>query len=167
MQIISGTTDFLLQGASAVAIGKFDGMHRGHKALLSEILEAKKRGLQAVVFTFDPPPAVLFSGKAVKGLTTREEKRRLFRQIGIDVLIEFPLTFQTAAISPEDFLRVIVQEQIGAKLVALCGDGNGCARQTVRAYIGISYRQPDASCRQAFAAKRRVPLGGGMQQWCF
>ena len=118
MQIISGTTDFLLQGASAVAIGKFDGMHRGHKALLSEILEAKKRGLQAVVFTFDPPPAVLFSGKAVKGLTTREEKRRLFRQIGIDVLIEFPLTFQTAAISPEDFLRVIVQEQIGAKLVA-------------------------------------------------
>ena len=118
MQIISGTTDFLLQGASAVAIGKFDGMHRGHKALLSEILEAKKRGLQAVVFTFDPPPAVLFSGKAVKGLTTREEKRRLFRQIGIDVLIEFPLTFQTAAISPEDFLRVIVQEQIRAKLVA-------------------------------------------------
>ena len=57
-----------------MAIGKFDGMHRGHKTLLSEILEAKKRGLQAVVFTFDPPPAVLFSGKAVKGLTTREEK---------------------------------------------------------------------------------------------
>ncbi len=37
---------------------------------------------------------LFFSGKAVKGLTTREEKRRLFRQIGIDVLIEFPLTFR-------------------------------------------------------------------------
>ena len=62
--------------------------------------------------------ALLFSGKAVNGLTTRDEKRRLFRQIGIDVLIEFPLTFQTAAISPEDFLRVIVQEQFSATLLA-------------------------------------------------
>lgn len=67
MQIISGTTDFLLQGASAVAIGKFDGMHRGHKALLSEILEAKKRGLQAVVFTFDRLRLFFFPEKQSKG----------------------------------------------------------------------------------------------------
>ena len=91
MQIISGTVDFELQGASAVAIGKFDGMHRGHKALLEEILRAKKEGLLAAVFTFEPSPAAFFSGKSVKGLTTKEEKRRMLRQLGIDVLVEFPL----------------------------------------------------------------------------
>ena len=49
MQIISGTTDFLLQGASAVAIGKFDGMHRGHKALLSEILDCRRSYLHLIL----------------------------------------------------------------------------------------------------------------------
>ena len=72
MQIISGQTQFKIQQASAVAIGKFDGLHRGHRELLEEILAAKKEGPAAVVFTFDPSPTVFFSGKAMKVLTTRE-----------------------------------------------------------------------------------------------
>ena len=63
MQIISGTTEFWLERPSAVAIGKFDGMHRGHRALLERIVEAKESGLQAVLFTFDPSPAAFFSGR--------------------------------------------------------------------------------------------------------
>ena len=118
MQIISGTVDFELQGASAVAIGKFDGMHRGHKALLEEILQAKKEGLLAVVFTFDPSPAAFFSGKSVKGLTTKEEKRRLFRQLGIDVLVEFPLNGETAGMLPEDFIREILCHRMKAAFIA-------------------------------------------------
>ncbi len=118
MQIISGTVDFELQGASAVAIGKFDGMHRGHKALLNEILQAKKEGLLAAVFTFDPSPAAFFSGKAVKGLTTKEEKRRLFRQLGIDVLVEFPLNETTAAMPPEEFIRAVLCRRMKAAFIA-------------------------------------------------
>ncbi len=118
MQIISGTVDFELQGASAVAIGKFDGMHRGHKALLKEILQAKKEGLLAAVFTFDPSPAAFFSGKSVKGLTTKEEKRRLFRQLGIDVLVEFPLNGETAGMLPEDFIREILCHRMKAAFIA-------------------------------------------------
>ena len=60
MQIIADTIDFKILQDTAVAIGKFDGMHRGHKILFNKILKAKERGLKAVIFTFDPPPEVLF-----------------------------------------------------------------------------------------------------------
>ena len=118
MQIISGKTEFWLDRPSAVAIGKFDGMHRGHRALLEHIVEAKDLGLQAVLFTFDPSPAAFFSGKMQKGLTTKEEKRRLFRQMGIDVLIEFPMNASTAATPPETFIREILCSRMKTALIA-------------------------------------------------
>ena len=118
MQIISGKTEFWLEKPSAVAIGKFDGMHRGHRALLERIVEAKECGMQAVLFTFDPPPATFLSGKMQKGLTTKEEKRRLFRQLGIDVLIEFPMNAQTAATPPEVFIRDILCARMKTALIA-------------------------------------------------
>ena len=46
MQIVSDKTEFKLKGASAVAIGKFDGIHAGHYRLIDEILRQKKNGLQ-------------------------------------------------------------------------------------------------------------------------
>lgn len=118
MKIIADTTEFILEEATAVAIGKFDGVHIGHRRLLEEILEQKENGLAACVFTFDPPPAVLFGSSDGKELTTREEKRNFFDRIGVDVLIEFPLTYETAAMSPTDFAREILAKQMNAKLIA-------------------------------------------------
>lgn len=118
MQIISGETQFQLENPTAVAIGKFDGVHRGHKALLERILEAKQEGLEAAVFTFDPSPAAFFSKKVIRGLTTKEEKRRFFRQLGVDTLIEFPLNGETAAMSPELFIEEILCRRMKAGLVA-------------------------------------------------
>lgn len=117
MQIISGTTDFELTGRSAVVIGKFDGLHRGHKLLLEQVLEEKENGLLAVVFTFDPPPAAFFAKKLLKGLTTKEEKRRCFRQMGIDVLVEFPMNEETAATPPAQFITEILQKKLHAALI--------------------------------------------------
>lgn len=118
MQIISGTTEFQLEKPAAVAIGKFDGLHRGHKALLLQILEAREQGFMAVVFTFDPSPSAFFSGETMKGLTTKEEKRRFFRQLGIDMLIEFPMNAQTAGMPPEEFIEEILQKKLHAGLIA-------------------------------------------------
>lgn len=117
MQIISGTCEFHLNAPTAVVIGKFDGLHRGHKLLIDQILKAKKDGMQAVVFTFEPSPAAFFSKRTIKGLTTREEKRRFFRQLEVDVLIEFPMNEKTAATPPAEFITEILQKKLHAALV--------------------------------------------------
>lgn len=113
MQIIEQTTAFGLPGRSAVALGKFDGVHLGHRELIHKIMEQKRRGLLATVFTFDMSAAAFFGGEE-KELTTREEKRRIFRQMGVDVLIEFPLNPETAATEPEEFVRRYLAEQMQA-----------------------------------------------------
>lgn len=118
MIIIKDTTEFNIDAESAVTIGKFDGIHRGHRELIDRILEKKKDGLQAVVFTFDKSPLEFFSGKTVPGLTTVEEKRRIFEFLGIDVLVEFPLNKETAATDPEKFIDDILISKLNMKYIA-------------------------------------------------
>lgn len=118
MEIIEKTLDFQLHNDTAVALGKFDGVHIGHRRLLAEVLAQKEAGLKACVFTFDPPPAVLFGFSDGKELSTKEEKRRMFHEMGVDVLIEFPLTRETADISGEDFLREFLCRRMRARFIA-------------------------------------------------
>lgn len=118
MQIIEGRTEFQTGGKSAVAIGKFDGIHRGHIALLEHILEQKKRGLLAVVFTFYPSASVFFGKGEERELTPLKEKREFFKKLGIDILIEFPLNKETAAIPAKDFVTEILVKQMQAAYIA-------------------------------------------------
>ena len=118
MQIISGTTEINWEQHTAVAIGKFDGIHQGHRRLLDQIIRAKEDGLAATVFTFDPPPSVFFSGKPQAELTTKEEKRRIFDKMGIDLLVEFPMNARTAAMPPETFVSRVLHEQLKARYIA-------------------------------------------------
>lgn len=118
MQIVSDKTEFKLDGASAVAIGKFDGIHAGHYRLIDEILRQKKKGMQSVIFTFFPSATVYFGGEGAKELTTREEKREIFERMGIDVLIEFPLNPETAATDPVDFVKNILLGMMNMKFLA-------------------------------------------------
>lgn len=118
LEIITNATDFKLENDTAVAMGKFDGVHMGHRRLLEEILARKAKGLAACVFTFDPAPAVLFGQSDGRELTTREEKRVLFRRIGVDILIEFPLDRQSAAILPEEFAREVLARRMNVRFLA-------------------------------------------------
>ncbi len=118
MEIILNTSDFYLKKETAVAIGKFDGVHIGHRRLLDEILAQKKNGLLACVFTFEPAPAVLFGKSDGRELTTKEEKRLLFERMGVDILIEFPLTAESAAMEPDTFARQVLRGQMNARFIA-------------------------------------------------
>ncbi len=122
MEIIADSLDFQLNRDTAIAIGKFDGVHLGHRRLLEEILAKKQDGLEACVFTFDVSPSVLFGLSDGKVLTTREEKRRIFREMGVDVLVEFPMTLETAAIEPEDFARRFLSDALGCRFIAAGDD---------------------------------------------
>ncbi len=118
MEIISNTTEFYINEPTAVAIGKFDGVHVGHRGLLEEILQKKEEGLLACVFTFDPSPAVFFGKSDKREITDRYEKRRIFEKMGVDVLIEFPLNYETAEISPDNFAIDVLSVKLNAAFVA-------------------------------------------------
>jgi riboflavin kinase/FMN adenylyltransferase len=112
MQIITDLKDLKSDSASAIAIGKFDGIHRGHQKLLEAIISQKARGLKSTVVTFEPPPEVFFGWAERKELTTTEEKRRLLAGMGIDRLIEFPMNRQTKALPAIDFVRDILCQKL-------------------------------------------------------
>lgn len=117
MDIVRGL-DFELNRPSAIAMGKFDGVHLGHRLLIADILkEARENDYQSVIFTFNPSPESLFSGRALPEITTASEKRSIFEKMGIDVLIEFPMNIQTAATPPDEFIRRFLVEQIHAATI--------------------------------------------------
>jgi riboflavin kinase/FMN adenylyltransferase len=118
MQIITRLDELNIQDKTAIAIGKFDGIHLGHKKLLKYILDQKQDGLKATVFTFEPSPEEFFVGHPVKQLFTRNEKRKAFEDMGIDILVEFPLNEKTAATPPEDFVKTILVEDLNADYIA-------------------------------------------------
>lgn len=121
MQIIERTTEFHLSERSAVAIGKFDGVHLGHRKLIDKIIEQKSEKRLATVFTFDTSAAAFFGGEE-KELTTLTEKRQIFEEMGIDVLIEFPLNHKTAATEPEEFIHRYLAAQMKAAYICAGDD---------------------------------------------
>lgn len=127
MEIITNTLEFQLNRDTAVAIGKFDGLHVGHRMLLGRVIWQKQRGLSPCVFTFDPSPAVLFGLSDGKELMTREEKRQAFQELGVETLVEFPLTKATAAMEPEAFVEEILVKRLRIGYVAAGEDVSfGC-----------------------------------------
>lgn len=118
MEIITGTFEFELNRDTAAAIGKFDGLHLGHRRLLQEIVAKKQDGLAACVFTFDPSPAVFLGRSDGKELTTKEEKRRLFERMGVDILVEFPMTKESAAMNPREFIEEVLVQKMHVRFLA-------------------------------------------------
>jgi riboflavin kinase/FMN adenylyltransferase len=97
---------------SAVTIGVFDGVHRGHQHLVASLCErAKAEGLAAVALTFNPHPrTVLRPGIAVTYLTSLEERVELLQALGLDAVGVLAFTSELAQLSPRDFLALLVDE---------------------------------------------------------
>jgi len=102
---------------SVVTIGNFDGVHRGHQAILAQVIEkAKTLGVPSVAYTFQPHPAKLFRPQLAPPLiSTYTQKLDLLESYGIDIAVEQPFTREFAHYSPERFVTSILHETLGAR----------------------------------------------------
>lgn len=102
----------------AVALGYFDGVHMGHRAVLGAAVNcARSRGLTAAAFTFSLPVSGGFKGRRI---LTGEEKRRRIASLGVEMYLCPPFE-QFRALSPRQFVDDVLARDFGAKAV-FCGE---------------------------------------------
>lgn len=109
---------------SIVCIGAFDGVHRGHRALLDRVRErAVARGLRSVVVSFEPIPREFFArGAPLLRLTSARDKIERIAEAGIDELLSLRFNATLAAMSAEDFVTVVLRDQLAAREVWVGAD---------------------------------------------
>ena len=109
--------------ASAVTIGKFDGVHRGHQRLVAELLErARAEELASVVITLHPHPAAVLRPEApVSYLCSLEERVALLRELGVDNVGVLSFTSELAQRSYHEFVELLI-DQLQLELLLLGPD---------------------------------------------
>jgi len=105
----------------AVTLGNFDGVHRGHRLLVEEVLRlAREQGDRAAVLTYEPHPArVLRPEAAPAALMTVAQKAEALAALGVDLLLVQAFTSELARMSAEDYARQVLSEALHARTVVL------------------------------------------------
>jgi len=108
-------------GPSVVALGAFDGIHLGHRAILGEaVARGKAQDAQVVACTFDRHPMeVLQPDRAPLPITTPTERLELIAETGVDVTLVLAFTPELAAMEPETFVRDVVVRRLHAQEVVV------------------------------------------------
>lgn len=110
--------------ASVVTLGNFDGIHKGHQALIGgAVAEARKLGIPCVVLTFEPHPLkVLAPERAPKMLLSHKDKMQLLQALGVDVVViqNFDLAF--ANLAAESFVRGLLVDRLKARRIWVGSD---------------------------------------------
>lgn len=122
MQILRDGVDRVPDGVeTAISVGSYDGIHRGHRTVLNTLCQlAEDRGLAPAVVTFDQHPAsVLRPENAPLLLTDHEQRVELFASFGIEYLFLLHFDKERAATSSEDFVAEVLIERMNAKLVVV------------------------------------------------
>jgi riboflavin kinase/FMN adenylyltransferase len=106
---------------SAVALGVFDGVHLGHRAILGlAVTRARAGDMRSTACTFDPHPVeVLQPGRAPLLITTLEERLALIEGCGLDEAVVLPFTRDLASMEPEAFVKDVLVARLGARDVVV------------------------------------------------
>jgi riboflavin kinase/FMN adenylyltransferase len=111
-------------GPSVATLGNFDGVHKGHQAVLATVVErARAEGAQAVAVTFDPHPvAVLHPERAPQIITAPQQRLDLLADSGLDAVLVMEFTREFALWSPERFVVEVFVKALGASVVVVGED---------------------------------------------
>ncbi|WP_315127905.1 bifunctional riboflavin kinase/FAD synthetase [Comamonas antarctica] len=128
MKIFRGFQHSGREPACALTIGNFDGVHRGHQAMLSLLAgEARQRGVATCVLTFEPHPRDYFAAAlkqpelALARICTLRDKLTALERCGVDQVVVLPFNQRLASQSPQAFIDEVLREGLGARYV-LVGD---------------------------------------------
>ena len=176
MEVVEGPEHATPAGSgAAVTIGAYDGVHLGHRHLLRVLQdEARARGLSTEVVTFDRHPAtVVRPQSAPLVLTDLDQKLELLASTGVDRTVVVPFDEVRARESAEDFVREVLVDALGARLVVVGEDfhfghrrrGNVALLSAMGArhgfdVIGLALEE-DASHRAVSSTRIRELLAGG------
>lgn len=140
---------------TVVALGKFDGLHRGHQKVIQPILNHLKRHesvkklrvehIYPTVVSFDPHPQEFFTGKPWPLLTPLKEKVQQLQNWGIEQLVLLPFDKELTSLSPQDFVEKILVQQLNAQMISVGEDfrfgkqrsGSTADLQAIAAQFGI------------------------------
>ncbi len=123
MKVIRGIPPVANWTPCALTIGNFDGVHRGHQALLKKLVAtAKAQNLQSCVMTFEPHPIEYFAPeKAPSRILSLRDKLEALAKVGIDQVLVVHFNQHFANLSPEEFVKTILVQGLQVKSI-LIGD---------------------------------------------
>lgn len=118
---ISHSLAFVSFRPTVVALGFFDGVHLGHRAVIEEARHrAAELSCDCAVFTFSQLPKEILSPGSVRMITDGEDRAEAIRSLGVDLLVSVPFDGSLKELSPTDFFRLILQEKLRARHL-VCG----------------------------------------------
>ena len=120
MKLYHALPESALERARVVAIGFFDGFHRGHRAIVRETLRLRRPGERSAVLTFrEHPAAFLRPGQEPPMIGTLEERVNAFARAGIDEAYVLPFDASIASLTPAQFLDETLIARIGARAMVV------------------------------------------------
>jgi riboflavin kinase/FMN adenylyltransferase len=122
MQIYHNIEEFTRLNNAVVTIGTFDGVHTGHRKIISRIKElAAETGGETVILTFFPHPRMILhpEDESIKLINTINEKAELLEQLGVDHLIITPFSRDFSNQTAEEYIRDVLVNKIGTKKIVI------------------------------------------------
>lgn len=140
LSILNGDTnaDFLGGVKTGISVGSFDGLHKGHRKLLGELLTAgRARGFACGVLTFSRPlPGIKHSGDYMGDLTTLDQRLKLFEELGLDFAIVVDFDDSFSSMMGADFLNILLNvcnmELLAEGIDFRCGFKGATDAQAIR-----------------------------------